>query len=798
MTTPLINQKTYHQSLIDMIHEYGCFLPNAVENGVCQGISRLGIFAFFAKQYELFKKRIQYTHDTSFFQFQKDLERVKNKSKNQKLTAEEQMIIEMPAFYEGISAFQNPNSLMKNENVYILTNLVTNNQDNFIRNTVGQAMVPQIISEQGGLIEHDIAFQCLSTKELKEYLAYLNTLIKAAKIDIVLNLNWNSTIGGHANYFAYDAELGKWHVFDINDDSCATKTYYINDPVDFILGNEGVATFGGSIISKKSQQSEFNKILAALRIYENLNQSKVLSKEKIEFLKKLNPLFLGHSLGFFGLTPNISQIIDAKIPIDFRYLWEKAILKGKQQIIKLLLKKKIPIPLEAFSVAASSGNLPLIKQLIAAGGDINQTNKEIVHPLYIAARAGHIHVVRYLIEHCKCPVTVRNSKNKNLLQAAFISRNNKLIDYILKFKVVAINQPDDDGITPLIWSIIYADEPLLRKALAQGAEINDVALIVAVQQGKLELLKLLINSKFDINKKYKSIDNGTLLHIACSRGHVTVVKWLLDNGADINAINDSTCTPLMTAIKFSNSAATIDLLLNKTALTNRFFPTPLHIAVTEKDTDLLPWLIKKFPADLNVKNSRDFTPLTLALVNNNVKAVNILIEAGAEVTKDSINSAVCEGHLELALMLTSKLYNKEPNKSMFIELFNRCLPYMDNKQIIATYERLTCVTDPLFGFIHHQRHDFFDRLRMGIVQRKFNLSPYLWQTATFRKVAYKLADKFAENLKTKPTKKIDLENETIHKFIYGDIGNFFKDKSKQRTRMLLDAIKNSPELSMSK
>jgi len=51
----------------------------------------------------------------------------------------------------------------------------------------------------------------------------------------------------------------------------------------------------------------------------------------------------------------------------------------------------------------------------------------------------------------------------------------------------------------------------------------------------------------DINKE---TDNGaTPLYIACEKGHITVVKYLVERGADISRVNNKGETPLFVADK---------------------------------------------------------------------------------------------------------------------------------------------------------------------------------------------------------------------------------------------------------
>jgi ankyrin repeat protein len=52
--------------------------------------------------------------------------------------------------------------------------------------------------------------------------------------------------------------------------------------------------------------------------------------------------------------------------------------------------------------------------------------------------------------------------------------------------------------------------------------------------------KLKYLNQVHVKDKY----GNTPLHDACSNGHTDMAKWLVSNGADINAKNDSGSTPL--------------------------------------------------------------------------------------------------------------------------------------------------------------------------------------------------------------------------------------------------------------
>ena len=53
-----------------------------------------------------------------------------------------------------------------------------------------------------------------------------------------------------------------------------------------------------------------------------------------------------------------------------------------------------------------------------------------------------------------------------------------------------------------------------------------------------------MDHKADINARANGILSGTPLHLAASHGHLSVVEYLVNQKADINAINNDDWSPL--------------------------------------------------------------------------------------------------------------------------------------------------------------------------------------------------------------------------------------------------------------
>ena len=103
--------------------------------------------------------------------------------------------------------------------------------------------------------------------------------------------------------------------------------------------------------------------------------------------------------------------------------------------------------------------------------------------------------------------------------------------------------------------------------MTSGADVNDQehgisALHVGALKGNLAIVKLLCKSEeIDINIKSKQ-NAVTPLFLAAEEGHFDVVSFLLEEGADVNFVNNSFITPLhIAAVK--GHYAIVELLLQK-------------------------------------------------------------------------------------------------------------------------------------------------------------------------------------------------------------------------------------------
>ncbi len=119
-----------------------------------------------------------------------------------------------------------------------------------------------------------------------------------------------------------------------------------------------------------------------------------------------------------------------------------------------------------------------------------------------------------------------------------------------------------------LWLWIFSFEV----AIAQAAGIYDnkkdevagvTALMSAVVSGDVDGVSFFSKAgKITINQK--NLGGATALHLACREKNFEIAKILIENGADINAVDNEGWTPLMRS-SLSGSAEIVDLLLKNGA-----------------------------------------------------------------------------------------------------------------------------------------------------------------------------------------------------------------------------------------
>ena len=168
---------------------------------------------------------------------------------------------------------------------------------------------------------------------------------------------------------------------------------------------------------------------------------------------------------------------------------------------------------------------------------------------------------------------------------------------------------------------------------------------------------LVIEHAQDVNARglYKK---STPLHLASARGHVTVVRVLLEHDADVTAQNEDGSTPLHLASRWGRVKVVRVLLkhgADPTAQDNNRL-TPLHQASSRGHVDSARILLE-LGVDATAQDKNGWTPLHWASYEGHVGVTRVLLKHGVDATVEDKNGrtplhrASFEGHLGITCVL---------------------------------------------------------------------------------------------------------------------------------------------------
>lgn len=144
------------------------------------------------------------------------------------------------------------------------------------------------------------------------------------------------------------------------------------------------------------------------------------------------------------------------------------------------------------------------------------------------------------------------------------------------------------------------------------------ALYTFIMYGNLDVVKLFTQRTYHVHQ-----DHNRPLRIACSYGHLDIVKYLISRGADVNDSDYSD--------------------------TNVF--TALRGAIGNNHLDVVKYLVS-CGADIN-DGPKNYDPVQCASYNGCLEVLTYLVSIGANVNPKTLKYAIKSGHIEVVKYLVS-------------------------------------------------------------------------------------------------------------------------------------------------
>lgn len=198
----------------------------------------------------------------------------------------------------------------------------------------------------------------------------------------------------------------------------------------------------------------------------------------------------------------------------------------------------------AIIYAAESGQADKVQALINAKANVNVKDKQGETPLSIASLKVNIGMVKALVA-ASAEIDPKINVNADLLEA---SQNGKTDQVKLCLALGAnVNTKDDRNRTPLMLSSEKGLIDIAKLIIEEGADVNakDNAGQTSLFVATVDIAEILIGAKANVNATEN--DGKTALIVASETGLIDKVKVLITAGANVNEIDNGGMTALMEA-----------------------------------------------------------------------------------------------------------------------------------------------------------------------------------------------------------------------------------------------------------
>ncbi|CAH0393022.1 unnamed protein product [Bemisia tabaci] len=316
----------------------------------------------------------------------------------------------------------------------------------------------------------------------------------------------------------------------------------------------------------------------------------------------------------------------------------------------------------------------LLKMFLRNGYDVNKPATrmlDLILPLHRAAKEGQFEIVRILVENganvnaldtyseedsfVATPL-LHASANEHTEVAKFLVENGADVnaeDHILcKFELPSRAHHDNtplelaasNGTVAVVEALLKASAEIDKKCMSPGNFNCATPLMYAARNGDLELVNCLIERGANVNgiqnmnpHNYNRVcedepDGFTALHSAVFDGHSEVVKFLISQGADVNARGSFNDRPVLSAAE-NGDIGMVKLLLEAGADINAEALNPDHDH--ESNILLIPFR----------KENRDFLDFVLSRRSELsdaciLRAFYFALRTGSNFCRDHLNT-VC-------------------------------------------------------------------------------------------------------------------------------------------------------------
>lgn len=360
-----------------------------------------------------------------------------------------------------------------------------------------------------------------------------------------------------------------------------------------------------------------------------------------------------HLAAYFGLYSPAAHLLDNGFEADQydEYGYTPllyAVRRDRKTLVELLLARDDVNPnspgkrdphLTSLMFACTYGYVDIVESLLQHPSiAINDSDRSGITPLMLAVKRGHKSIAASLLAK-GAEMELKDTSGETALFYAVKYWGTSMIELLLHHGANANVFSHGKGHTALVYAIIHKYEEISRLLIDIGniefipiGNYDDSPLAWAYETGKQGIIDLLLERGPYLESGYEYENGLCLMHHAARRGHVGLVKLLVQRGFDPGPISWNGSTPFLFAAKEGKVVvAKLLLATDKVNPDSKYAGgrTALSYASERGHEDIVKLLLSIDEVDPVSQDADGRTPFSYAAEEGGEGVVNFLLSTDA-------------------------------------------------------------------------------------------------------------------------------------------------------------------------
>ncbi|XP_033121320.1 serine/threonine-protein phosphatase 6 regulatory ankyrin repeat subunit C-like isoform X2 [Anneissia japonica] len=346
------------------------------------------------------------------------------------------------------------------------------------------------------------------------------------------------------------------------------------------------------------------------------------------------------SLASSGGIPG-APVMNRLLTLCFRGEWNSVeqMLRSMEKGDPDICKADEDTEVTPLMLAAKDNKFFSVEKLLELGASVNDKSKDGKAAIHFAAASAKEDVIKLLVQK-KADATTPGGPKKQL-----------------PLHIAALRSTGGVGVIQLLLRVSGKEARLARDT--DGI----LPIFLAIDGGNTGICKeLLLHHKDEQLKARRGESGDTLLHLACRKKDMDLIKLFIENGAHVDTLNEDGHTPLHLAASLGDEQIVKYFYQMKANpnIYDKLDRSPLHIAAELGHTAVVEILIDKFKASVAARTKDGSTLMHIASQCGHPETALMFLKKGVPLHMPNKSGAVClhaaakRGHTAVVKSLLQK------------------------------------------------------------------------------------------------------------------------------------------------